>query len=395
MTEDTLVTAEPRLPESVPPDASIYLRPTGLLSGAGAARAVVGERALPLGGGSLAFATCEVIIRPSGIARGARLEASTNEIGVWARDQDDPVKSRVRDLLKRLSPPRPPAIACPSGPGLDFDRPRIMAVLNVTPDSFSGDGLSGRPLEAIGKGHRMAREGADIIDVGGESTRPGAQAVTVEEELERVIPVIEGLRDCGKPVSIDTRNPTVMKAAVSAGATILNDVSALTHDPESLSVAAALGAPVVLMHAQGRPDTMNRNPRYGDVLCDVFDYLERRVRVAIQAGIRRDGLIVDPGIGFGKTAAHNLALVKGLAIFQGLGCPVMLGVSRKLFVAGARGSGETREGLSGSLAAALWGLARGANILRVHDVDETVRATTVWMSIMNGDYGHHMSDTYH
>ncbi len=377
--------ADPCLPESVPPDASIYLRPIGLLSGASAARAVVGDRAHPLGGGSLAFATCEVIIRPSGIAKGARFEASTNEIGVWARDQGEPVRSRVRDLLTRLSAARPPALTRPSGPGLDFDRPRVMAVLNVTPDSFSGDGLSGRPLEAIEKGRRMAREGADIIDVGGESTRPGAQPVTVGEELERVIPVIEGLRDCGKPVSSDTRNPPVMKEALAAGATILNDVSALTHDPESLSVAAASGAPVVLMHAQGRPDVMNRNPRYGDVLCDVFDYLETRVRVALEAGIPRHRLIVDPGIGFGKTAAHNLALVKGLAIFHGLGCPVMLGVSRKLFVAGAQASGETREGLSGSLAAALWGLARGANILRVHDVDETVRAITVWMSVMNSD----------
>lgn len=379
------MTADPHLPESVPRDASIYLRPSGLSSGASAARAIDGDRAVALGGGSLAFATCEVIIRPSGTAKGARFAASTNEICVWARDQGDPVLSRVRDLLRRLSAPRPPALTRPSGPGLDFDRPRVMAVLNVTPDSFSGDGLSGRPLEAIEKGRRMAREGADIIDVGGESTRPGAQPVTVGEELERVIPVIEGLRDCGKPVSIDTRNPTVMKAALAAGAAILNDVSALTHDPQSLSVAAASEAPVVLMHARGTPDTMNTDPCYGDVLCDVFDTLEIRVRAALEAGIPRHRLIVDPGIGFGKTAAHNLALVKGLAIFHGLGCPVMLGVSRKLFVAGARAPGETREGASGSLAAALWGLARGANILRVHDVAETVRAITVWMSIMNSD----------
>lgn len=365
---------KPRPPLSLGPRDRLYARPLGLLHGRDAEHGIDAGSAWRLGGGAMAFGCCEIIVRsPDRDARRGYV-LGVSDLPDWLNGIDDASAKVVRASLDRLSQPR-------NLKSVDLARPLIMAIVNVTPDSFTGDGLSARPGDAIAKGFEMAGQGADIVDVGGESTRPGSAPVSAAEQLDRVIPVIEGLRECGKPISIDTRSATVMRAALEAGATIINDVSALTFDPDSLEVAAASRAPVVLMHCQGTPATMHVDPRYRDVALDVYDYLEDRLGACLAAGIEAERLIVDPGIGFGKTARHNRALVADLALFHGLGRPILLGVSRKKFVASRTPQDQPREGLGGSLGAALAGLAQGAHILRVHDVGESVRAVEVWTAI--------------
>jgi dihydropteroate synthase len=261
--------------------------------------------------------------------------------------------------------------------------PLVMGVLNVTPDSFSDGGRFLAAEAAVVHGLRMHGEGAAIVDVGGESTRPGAEPVPVAEEIRRVVPVIEVLAAAGVRVSIDSRNAATMQAALAAGASIVNDVSALTHDPRSLQLVAERGVPVVLMHARGDPRTMQQNPTYEDVVREVHDYLAGRVAAAAAAGIPRQRIVVDPGVGFGKTLRHNLLILHHLGVFHRLGCAVLLGVSRKSFIARimAPTAVPAAARLPGSLAAALAGLARGAHILRVHDVAETRQAVAVWRAI--------------
>ncbi len=255
---------------------------------------------------------------------------------------------------------------------------KIMGVVNATPDSFSDGGAFASVDEAVAHGVKLAEDGADILDVGGESTRPGADEVPADVELDRVIPVIEALRARTEtPISIDTRKPEVARRAVAAGASIWNDVSALTFSPESLDVAAALGCDVVLMHAQGDPKTMQIDPNYDDVVGEVIAFLGRRIAACLEAGIPRSKLIVDPGIGFGKTVAHNVALIASLDRLIGLSCPILVGISRKRFIAALDRMGPPEERLGGSIAAALAACARGATILRVHDVAETRQALAV------------------
>jgi dihydropteroate synthase len=288
-----------------------------------------------------------------------------------------PAAGLSSEALERLVLPRP-GIA-----GLALDRPRIMGVLNVTPDSFS-DGGRHLGLEAALEGARaMAAAGADILDVGGESTRPGADPVPVEEEAARVVPVIAALRAEGfaLPISIDTRNAAVARAAFEAGADLFNDVSALTHDPGSMALAAASGRAICLMHAQGDPKTMQEAPAYDDVLLDVADYLEGRVAAAEAAGVPRGRILVDPGIGFGKTVAHNLALVRGLAILHGLGCAILFGASRKRFIGTLGGAPDPADRVAGSVAVALEALRQGAQVIRVHDVKETRQAVALWSAL--------------
>ncbi|MEM7239926.1 MAG: dihydropteroate synthase, partial [Pseudomonadota bacterium] len=215
--------------------------------------------------------------------------------------------------------------------GLALDRAQIMGVVNVTPDSFSDGGRFDGPGAAVAHGLALVEQGGDILDIGGESTRPGADPVSEAEEADRVLPVIEGLRTagCAVPVSIDTRKASVARQAIAAGAVLFNDVSALTYDPDSPGVDAPA---VCLMHAQGDPRTMQDDPRYGDVLLDVYDFLEARIGAAVASGRRADRIIVDPGIGFGKRLEHNVALLRGLGLFHGLGCPILLGASRKRFI---------------------------------------------------------------
>ncbi len=261
-----------------------------------------------------------------------------------------------------------------------------MGVINATPDSFSDGGLAYGTADALRRGKKLLGEGADILDIGGESTRPGATPVGNEEELGRVIPVIRELAPAAAAVgavgSVDTRKAAVMEAALEAGAKIINDITALSGDPRSMEVAAAANASVILMHMQGEPGAMQNDPRYADAAAEVFDYLAGRVAACEAAGIARSRIAVDPGIGFGKTLDHNLEILNKLDRYLGIGCPVVLGVSRKSFIAMIDEKAATpAKRLGGSLAAALAGVARGASIVRVHDVFETRQALTVWEAI--------------
>ncbi|HET8995528.1 MAG TPA: dihydropteroate synthase [Acetobacteraceae bacterium] len=265
--------------------------------------------------------------------------------------------------------------------GLSLDRPRVMGILNVTPDSFSDGGSHADTQTAIQAGLAMHAAGADIIDVGGESTRPGSAPVPPELEQARVVPVIRALASSGAKVSVDTRNAATMQAALEAGAAIVNDVSALAHDPAAAEVVARHGCPVVLMHMRGTPDTMNAAARYTDIAAEVTAELAGRIEAARRAGIARDAIAIDPGIGFAKFARHSLELLRRLPELRVLGCPILVGVSRKAFIGRLGGEAEPRRRLPGSLAAALFALERGAHILRVHDVTETLQAIRVWQAL--------------
>lgn len=258
-----------------------------------------------------------------------------------------------------------------------------MGVVNVTPDSFSDGGRFFAVDAAIAHGLKLITEGADLLDIGGESTRPGAEEVSVQDEIARIVPVITGLRSAtDRPISIDTRKAAVAEAALEAGANIWNDVTALSEDPAALDTAARLGVPVILMHMQGQPQTMQDDPRYGNVVAEVCSYLAERAHLAMAAGVAREAISLDPGIGFGKTLNHNLALLSNLDGLKALGFPVVLGVSRKRFIQGLDPSaGSAKDRLGGSIAAALAGARAGVDVLRVHDVGQTAQALAVWQAI--------------
>ena len=267
--------------------------------------------------------------------------------------------------------------------GIALDRPRIMGILNVTPDSFSDGGQFVALDAAVAHARAMKEAGADFIDVGGESTRPGAEEIPVDEECARVIPVIERLVGEGLgPVSIDTRKALVMTAAARAGAALINDVTALTFDEGALAAAAQSGLPVVLMHAQGDPKTMQKDPHYDDVVGEVRDYLAARIAACEVVGIPREKIVIDPGIGFGKTLEHNLALMANLDRFDDLGCPLLLGASRKSFIQKIDESAGPADRIGGSLAAVAAGLSAGVKLFRVHDVVETSQFIRVSLEIM-------------
>ena len=273
-----------------------------------------------------------------------------------------------------------PKLDC-AGRILKLDRPQVMGIVNVTPDSFSDGGAHDSVEAAVAHGLRLVEEGADLLDIGGESTRPGAQDVSVEEELRRVIPVIERLaRETSLPISIDTSKPEVMRAAVDAGAGMINDVQGLRRDG-ALDMAATLGVPVVLMHMQGEPRSMQQAPTYDDVVADVHRFLAERIFAAEMAGIARKNIVVDPGFGFGKDTRHNLQLLAQLQRFTELGVPVLAGLSRKRTIGELTGRDDPRERVSGSVAAHLIAAQRGALLLRVHDVAATVDALKVWNAL--------------
>lgn len=273
-----------------------------------------------------------------------------------------------------------PQIDC-AGRILRLDVPRVVGIVNVTPDSFADGGEHATVEAAIAHGLKLAGEGADILDIGGESTRPGADDVSVEEELRRVIPVIEALAQrVPIPISIDTSKPEVMRAAVAAGAGMINDVYALRREG-ALDAASGLGVPVVLMHMQGEPRTMQANPQYEDVVGEVHRFLAERIFAAEMAGIAKKNVVVDPGFGFGKNAQHNLQLLAQLRRFTELGVPVLAGLSRKKTIGELTGRGEPRERVFGSVAAHLVAAQNGAAILRVHDVAATVDALKVWNAV--------------
>ena len=315
--------------------------------------------ALPLAGGWCWFNQVEVLTR-----HGAQL--------IPARDLPPEVQDRL--TTKRHFG------------GLALDQPRIMGILNVTPDSFSDGGLFLRPEAAVMQARLMAA-GADIIDIGGESTRPGAIEVAAGEELARTAPVITALRAGGLdlPLSIDTRKASVAAAALAAGAAWVNDVTALRFDPAMAALIADARCPVILMHSLATPATMQDEPHYDNVLLDVYDALAERVRVAEAAGIARERMAIDPGIGFGKTLQHNLTLLARLSLFHDLGLPVLLGASRKRFIGTIGDEGEAARRMPGSLAVALGGVAQGVQMIRVHDVAETRQALSLWQAVTKGE----------
>ena len=353
----------------------LFAKPTGLMAAAPVQETDDFQPAgLRLAGGWLDFTNLEVIERIGGERRSRVLGLSEYCERDWGRHT--PAAS---ELLEALRTPRK-RIA-----GLPLDRPLIMGIVNVTPDSFSDGGQLASAEAAISHALKLEEEGADILDLGAESTRPGSDAVSVDEELRRLIPVIEGLAGrTNARISIDTRKAEVMRRAAAAGADILNDVSALEFDPDAMDAAAESGLPIILMHALGDPKTMQVDPRYDDVTIEVFQYLERRIEAAEAAGIDRSRLVIDPGIGFGKTLQHNLQLMAELGMFHALGAPVLLGASRKRFIGTLTGQDVAAERVSGSVAAALAAASQGAQIIRVHDVAATRQALTVWEACLSG-----------
>ncbi len=268
---------------------------------------------------------------------------------------------------------------------ITWDRPLIQGILNVTPDSFSDGGDFIDEKLALEQALSMIQKGADIIDIGGESTRPGAKPVMQEQELSRVIPLIKSLRNAGivTPISIDSRNAKVMRKALEAGADIINDVSALSYDEASLNVAVAMGIPVILMHASASPLKMQTNPSYNNVLLDIYDYLENRVKTCLAAGVMQENIMIDVGIGFGKKLQHNLKLLSNMALFHSLGVPILLGASRKSFISEITQESNPKKRIAGSLCAAQIVLDQGVQALRVHDVGQTKQMIDVWNAIYN------------
>ncbi len=324
-----------------------------------------------LAGGLNWFASVELI----GVDRHKRVSAELAPVeGIENRFDDD-----MAAQWKALTSPRP---ALQLGERtVRLDQPQAMGIVNATPDSFSDGGQFADAAAAAEAGHDMARQGAAIIDVGGESTRPGAKLVWEGDEIERILPVIRQLAAGGAAVSADTRKSEVMTAALEAGARMINDVSALTYDDRSAGVIAAAGVPVVLMHHQGAPETMQDDPRYDDVLVEIYLWLEERIGAAEAAGIGREKILVDPGFGFGKNVSHNLELMNGLALFHSLGVPLVVGASRKRTIGALSGEAPTERRLGGSLAFALKAAEQGAQIVRVHDVFETVQALRIWRGL--------------
>jgi dihydropteroate synthase len=345
----------------------IYLEPIGFIYGAIANEAIALGGALPLAGSDgIAFGAVRLWEGEPGRVKHAVVRTTT----IQAIEEP-----RVRELLDRIIAPRP-AIA-----GVSMDRPRIMGIVNITPDSFSDGGETLETTAALERARAFAGSGASFVDLGGESTRPGSDPSSLDDELRRVLPVLRGLSEFQLPISVDTRKPDVMKGAVEAGASLINDVSALTFDPQSLDTAVALGKPVVLMHCQGDPKTMQDEPVYRDVVMEVYDFLESRIAAAEQAGLPRANLLADPGIGFGKTLDHNLALLRSLSLFHGLGVPLLVGTSRKGFLGTLTGVRDPKERLPESITAVLAAANQGAQVLRVHDVEPTRRALDVWSAL--------------
>ncbi len=354
------------------PTALIYLRPTGLID------APFGydgqfER---LAGGMQFFSAWEVIAVDSGKRCGQWLvpvDRIDEELSALANDQQE----RARTIIARVTAPRP---ALQLGARtIRLDQPQVMAILNMTPDSFSGgsallDDPAGAAAAAVG----MASAGAAIIDIGGESTRPGAAAVWEDDEKKRVIPVIELLKAAGTALSLDTRKASVMEAGLSAGAHMINDVSALLYDDRALEVVSRSTCPIVLMHFPGKANDPHSQDKYSDPLIEVYDWISDRIDAVIAAGIVRERIIVDPGIGFGKGIAANLSIMNGLAIFHGLGCPLLVGASRKRLIGALSNEAPAEQRLGGSIALAIKAVEQGAQLIRVHDVLETVQAMHVW-----------------
>ena len=350
-------------------DGRAYLRPAGLLWGSDAAEAVAAGDAGFLAAGPVAFTRIEMLFRQeSTVSRSWHCFADLNA----SRDSD------IAESLEKITAPRVPPL------GLDAGRTHVMGIVNVTPDSFSDGGETPDAASAIARAREQAEQGASILDIGGESTRPGSEPTPEQAERDRVLPVIEALAGDGLTVSCDTRRPAVMTAAVKAGAALINDITALAHDEASIATVRELGVPAVLMHSRGEPRTMQKNPQYDDVALDVFDALEARIAACGSQGLASSRLIADPGIGFGKTFSHNLELLSRMTLYHGLGVPLLVGASRKAFIGALSGEKTAAKRMPGSLGAAAWLAMQGVQIVRVHDVAETVQALNVLQAAATG-----------
>ncbi|MEM8799600.1 MAG: dihydropteroate synthase [Pseudomonadota bacterium] len=360
------------------PGTSIYLEPVGLApAGFGLPRSLLA----PLAGGPQSFAALRVSHRldPSGPRDG--VISFPVSLAEKARGElPEPLRLQWDAQWAALTSSRPPLANADGQTLLNFQSPQLMGILNVTPDSFSDGGRYASPREAFAYGHQMIAEGARIIDIGGESTRPGAEEVAEGEEIARISDVVTALAASGGMVSIDTRKAAVMAAALDAGASIVNDVSALRFDPDAEATVAARGAPVILMHSIGTPQTMQTlaADAYHDVVLDVFDALRSAIEDACQAGVARDKIILDPGIGFGKTLRHNLAILNALPLYHALGCPLLLGVSRKRMIGALSAEEPASNRLPGSLALMVGALDQGVQLFRVHDVAASQQALKIW-----------------
>ncbi len=344
----------------------VYLRPTAFVD----APFGLDGRVARLAGGLVWFSAVELI--GDGRSELVSVEALDDRLAGLGE--------AARAAWANLTAPRPPLTL--GERVVPLDQPHAVGIVNVTPDSFSDGGRFADADAAVGAGQAMAAAGAAIVDVGGESTRPGAKPVWEGDEAARVVPVVKRLAASGTAVSVDSRKASVMEAALAAGARLVNDVSALTWDPRAAETVAAAGCPVVLMHHQGTPETMQQYPRYDrPVLLEVYDWLEARIAAAVAAGIDRRLIIVDPGFGFGKNVQHNLQLINGLALLHGLGCPLMVGASRKRTIGALASEAPPDQRLGGSLALALKAAEQGAQLLRVHDVAETVQALRLWRGL--------------
>ena len=326
--------------------------------------------------GGLTYASRFAVIAREGGTVVSRELYSASELRAVLPDLSHDLQAQFANLQRTHAP-----LEC-GARTIRLDQPQVMGILNMTPDSFSDGGqFMDDPQIAADHASAMLEGGAALIDIGGESTRPGAAAVWEGDELKRVVPMVERLAASGAAISIDSRRPAVMEAALAAGAHIINDVSALRHDPRSLEFAARSGAPVVLMHAPGEGDDLHNDGAYTDVVLDVFDWLAARRDAAIAAGIPREKIVLDPGIGFGKTVADNLALLNALPLFHALGQPLLVGASRKRMIGALSGEAPAHQRLGGSIMLATKALEAGVQLLRVHDVPETVQALRVWRGL--------------
>lgn len=356
-----------------PASARLYARPTAFVDAPFGLDGQI-ER---LAGGLQFFSEWEVIAKEGG-TRTASWLIPVAEMDRWCASLPDDQAMRLSAMREAATRPRAPLML--AGQNLRLDTPKVMGILNLTPDSFSGGNAAlGDAGRCAAMARSLAANGAHIIDLGGESTRPGAEIVWEGDELNRVLPVVEALADSGLLLSLDTRKAPVMAAGLKAGAHIINDVSALLYDDRAMDVVAASTCPIVLMHFPGTPNDPHSNDAYGDVLTDVYDWLEARISAVVAAGIDRSRIIADPGLGFGKRhVTHNLQLLNGLALFHALGVPILLGGSRKRFIGALSNEAPADQRLAGSIAVALKAAEQGAHIIRVHDVLETAQALNLW-----------------
>lgn len=354
---------------------SVYIRPIALADSPQSEEC----EAIRLGGGLVYASRFALIVREGGKVV-SRRRSGTADIQAGIAALSDALAAEATEQWANLQRSHAP-IACGQRM-LRLDQPQIMGILNVTPDSFSDGGqFLDKPDAALDHAHAMLSAGAALIDVGGESTRPGAAAVWEGDEVKRVVPVIERLAAAGAAISIDSRRSTVIEAALAAGAHIVNDVSAMRHDARTMEIVAQSGAPVVLMHAPGTDGDLHADGEYTDVVLDVFDALRERRDAAVAGGIAREKILLDPGIGFGKSLAENLALINALPLFHALGQPILFGASRKRMIGALSNEVPSHERMAGSVMLAVKAMDAGCQMVRVHDVAETVQALHVWRGL--------------